>query len=103
MPHNAQAADPGALCRFRCQERPIVRLSRSNPGRQRTLTTLKTFWKTPQGAAAAGIIGHQGWFYHFLDLRTGWRAWKCELSSIDTALFLAGALYAREYFDQPEV
>jgi hypothetical protein len=30
---------------------------------------------------------------------TGLRAWKCELSSIDTVLFLAGALDAQAFFD----
>ncbi len=42
---------------------------------------------------------HQhGWYYHFVDMRTGGRAWNCELSSIDTALLLAGALTAGAYF-----
>ena len=40
----------------------------------------------------------RGWLYHFVDRKTGERAWKCEISSIDTALFLAGALLAGEYF-----
>ena len=66
-------------------------------GRERVLRTLRTFHEKPQGPDAAGNIGYRGWFYHFLDMDTGLRAWKCELSSIDTALFLAGALYAREY------
>lgn len=39
-----------------------------------------------------------GWFYHFLDSTTGERVWKCELSSIDTALLLAGVLTARQKF-----
>src|SRR5881394_833058 len=68
-------------------------------GRERVLRTLKTFGENPQGLDAGGHIGYKGWYYHFLDMDTGLRAWKCELSSIDTALFLAGALYAREYSD----
>jgi hypothetical protein len=40
----------------------------------------------------------RGWFYHFVDMRTGERVWKCELSSIDTALLLSGALVAAGYF-----
>ncbi len=67
--------------------------------RTRALTTLRTFWEGPQGPAAAGVIGHRGWFYHFLDMDTATRFRQVELSSIDTALFLAGALYAREYFN----
>lgn len=42
---------------------------------------------------------HQcGWLYHFVDYRTGKRVWNCEVSSIDTGLFIAGALLAGEYF-----
>lgn len=42
---------------------------------------------------------HQrGWFFHFLNRKTGERVWKCELSSIDTALLLAGVLTARQCF-----
>jgi hypothetical protein len=43
-----------------------------------------------------------GFFYHFVDARTGARAWKSEASTIDTALFLQGAIMAREYLDDPE-
>src|SRR5439155_9894048 len=38
------------------------------------------------------------WFYHFLDMNTALRT-GAELSSIDTALLLAGILYSKEYFD----
>ncbi|MFA5057684.1 MAG: glucoamylase family protein, partial [Opitutaceae bacterium] len=44
-----------------------------------------------------------GFFYHFMEMDTGARAWKCELSTIDTGLFLAGAILAREYFRDPEI
>ncbi|PTX92267.1 glucoamylase family protein [Opitutus sp. ER46] len=44
-----------------------------------------------------------GFFYHFMEMDTGERTWKCELSSIDSALFLAGAIVAREYFQDPEI
>lgn len=44
-----------------------------------------------------------GFFYHFMEMDTGARAWNCELSSIDTSLFLAGAIVAREYFADPEI
>jgi hypothetical protein len=39
-----------------------------------------------------------GWMRHFVDKRTGERAWDSEFSSIDTALLLAGALVCGEYF-----
>ncbi|HWA85011.1 MAG TPA: glucoamylase family protein, partial [Opitutus sp.] len=44
-----------------------------------------------------------GFFYHFMEMDTGARAWQCELSSIDTGFFLAGAIVAREYFQDPEI
>lgn len=39
-----------------------------------------------------------GWFYHFVRMETGERVWQSELSSIDTALLLAGVLTVRQYF-----
>ena len=65
---------------------------------ERTLTTLRFFWNSPQGSEP-NATGYQGFYYHFLDMRTGRRAWQCELSTIDTAFLLAGALTARVYFD----
>ena len=41
-----------------------------------------------------------GWFYHYLDPVTGERRWSSEVSSIDTALLLAGVLTARQYFSE---
>ncbi len=45
----------------------------------------------------------RGWIYHFIDIHNGSRMWNCEASTIDTALFLQGALGARQYFNDPEV
>ncbi len=39
-----------------------------------------------------------GFFYHFLDPKTGKRAGRSEISSVDTALLLGGVLTAGEYF-----
>lgn len=39
-----------------------------------------------------------GFFYHFVDLQTGRRAWNSEVSSIDTAILMMGVLTAGEYF-----
>ncbi len=66
---------------------------------ERTLTTLETLWNAPQGPEASGTAGYKGFFYHFLDPATGLRAGTNELSTIDTALLMAGVLYAGEYFD----
>jgi hypothetical protein len=68
-------------------------------GRDRILTALRTFWQKPQGQQSSGIIGYKGFFYHFLDMKTAFRTWNCELSSIDTALLMAGVLYVKQYFN----
>ena len=72
---------------------------------QRVRTTLNTFYTGPQSTAASGTIGYKGFFYHFLDMNTGTRfvTWSnVELSSIDSALLMAGILDARQYFDSPD-
>jgi hypothetical protein len=63
----------------------------------RTLTTLRWFWNSDQ-TGSAEATGYKGFFYHFLDMDTGRRVWRSEVSLIDTALFLAGALTAGTYF-----
>ena len=65
---------------------------------ERTLTTLRFFWNSPHGPEV-DATGHQGFYYHFLDMKTGRRAWESELSTVDTAFLLAGALTAGIYFD----
>ena len=62
------------------------------------LTMLRFFWKSPQGPESEAT-GYKGFYYHFLNMKTGRRAGRCELSLIDTAIFLAGILAAIEYFD----
>jgi hypothetical protein len=64
----------------------------------RVVTTLRFLWRAPQGAAAAGMTGYRGFFYHFLDMNTGHRFERVELSTIDTALLMAGVLFCQEYF-----
>jgi hypothetical protein len=66
--------------------------------RELTLTTLRFFRDAPQGPAARGTAGHRGFFYHFLDAATGTRFGQCELSTVDTALLLAGVLHAAACF-----
>ncbi len=41
----------------------------------------------------------RGWYYHFVNQKTGERVWNCELSTIDTALLLAGVITAQQYFE----
>ncbi len=64
----------------------------------RTLATLRFFWNSKQGPEL-DATGFQGFYYHFLDMQTGRRAWNCELSTVDSAFLLAGALTAASYFD----
>ena len=45
------------------------------------------------------MAGYKGFFYHFLEMDTGLRAGDCELSTVDTALLLCGALHAQAFFD----
>jgi hypothetical protein len=52
---------------------------------------------------ASRSVHEHGWFYHFIDADSGARVWKCELSSIDTALLLCGVLAAKQYFRDPEL
>jgi hypothetical protein len=66
---------------------------------ERTLTTLRFFWNSPH-SEAADATGYKGFYYHFLDMKTGRRAWQCELSTVDSTFLLAGALTAAAYFDQ---
>lgn len=67
--------------------------------RDRTLVTLRFFWTAPQDTSRTQATGYRGFFYHFLDLDTGRRFRDVELSTVDTALFLAGALFCQAYFD----
>ena len=64
---------------------------------QRTLVTLRFFHDSRQ-TAQADATGYKGFFYHFLDMKSGQRANKCELSTGDSALLLAGMLTTAAYF-----
>jgi len=65
---------------------------------QRSLAALRFFRDSDQSGGPAAT-GYKGFYYHFLDFRTGARVWRSELSMIDTALLIAGALTASMYFD----
>ena len=51
---------------------------------QRTLSTLRFMYNAPQGAQATNVAGYKGFFYHFLDMQTGFRFEQVELSTVDT-------------------
>ena len=73
-------------------------LSRAQAVR-RTLTALRFFWRSPQGPQP-DATGHKGFYYHFLDMESGRRAHRSELSTVDTALLMAGILTAAAYFQE---
>jgi hypothetical protein len=57
---------------------------------ERARTTLRFF--------ATRMPHERGWFFHFVNIRTGAREWNSELSSIDSALLVAGVLTVRQCF-----
>jgi hypothetical protein len=64
--------------------------------KERTRNTLDFF--------ANRAFHKNGWFYHWLDQRTGERRWRSEVSSIDTALLLGGVLTVGKCFaDDAEI
>jgi hypothetical protein len=63
----------------------------------RTLATLRFLHASHQGPEP-DATGYRGFYYHFLDMSTGRRAWQCEISTIDTALLMAGVLTVGSYF-----
>lgn len=70
---------------------------------EHSLAALRFFRDSDQSGSPEAS-GYKGFYYHFLDARTGARVWRSELSMIDTALLLAGALTAGVYFaeDTPD-
>ena len=67
----------------------------------RTLAALRFFAGSEQ-SRKPDATGYKGLYYHFLDMQTGRRAWRSELSTIDTALLIAGMLAAASYFDRQD-
>jgi hypothetical protein len=62
-----------------------------------TVTALRFFHDSDQ-SGSADATGYKGFYYHFLDMQTGARVWRSELSMVDTALLMAGVLTAATYF-----
>src|SRR5258705_449009 len=61
--------------------------------RARVLATLRFF---------VAADNQHGFFYHFIDMRSGVRANESEVSTVDTALLLAGVLFVQSYFDSQD-
>ncbi len=67
---------------------------------ERILTLLRFFEASHQGPEP-DATGYKGFYYHFLDMQSGIRAYQCELSTVDTAIMMAGVLSAASYFSGP--
>jgi hypothetical protein len=67
----------------------------NNAALLRVRATLKFF--------ATRMYTQHGFFYHFVDINTGERAFDCEVSSIDTGLLLCGVLTCKQYFADPQI
>jgi hypothetical protein len=61
-------------------------------------TQIRARIKTTLNTLLNKVQQHQGFFYHFLNWKTGERIWSSELSSMDTAILMCGALTVRQYF-----
>lgn len=61
-----------------------------NKAYERASKTLDTFINK--------VEGKNGFYYHFVHMKNGKREWNCEISIIDTAIFISGAIVAGEYF-----
>jgi hypothetical protein len=70
-----------------------------NQAVEKTLATLEFFVKSRQTEDPIQTTGHRGFYYHFLDPQSGLRFRNVELSTIDTALMMAGVLFCREYYN----
>lgn len=64
---------------------------------ERTLTVLRFFSQTTN-KDEPHPLGNRGFYYHFLDMQTGERVGQSEVSTIDTAILIAGMLAAGAYY-----
>src|SRR5262249_51398603 len=98
--------DPGAPCSIAAVGLALaslpVLIEREVIGREfapeLALKRMRFFRDAPHGPEP-DATGYRGFYYHFLDMRTGRRVWECELSTIDSAFLLAGMLTCAAYFD----
>jgi len=63
----------------------------------KVLTVLRFLDASSQGPEP-DATGYKGFYYHFLEMKTGRRAGNCELSTIDTAVLMAGIVSVAAWF-----
>jgi hypothetical protein len=71
------------------------RYRRSDEIVERVRRTLRFLWER--------MPHEHGFYYHFVDMESGQRMWRSELSSIDTSILICGVLTARAYFHDDEI
>jgi hypothetical protein len=104
LPENTREGSPSsiAVVGFALTVYPIAvergYLSRAE-AIKRTLGKLRFFYYGPDGEGP-DAIGRKGFYFHFLDMKTGRRTWNSEVSTIDSAYLIAGALTAAQYYDR---
>ena len=64
---------------------------------RRSLAALRFFMHSDQSGTPEATGAH-GFYFHFLHMDSGTRAWRSELSLIDSSLLVAGMLTAAAYF-----
>lgn len=69
----------------------------------RVLTVLNSFYKDPNNEKDFCVEGTHGFFYHFVNMDTGMRFGKSEVSTIDTGILMAGILNVMEHFKGTEI
>ncbi len=65
----------------------------------RALSTLRFFLNSRHGPEPEAT-GYHGFYYKFIDIHKGRRARMSEISFLDSAIFLAGALTSAQYFNK---
>ncbi len=69
----------------------------------RVLKILNSFYKDPNNSNDFCAEGTHGFFYHFINRKTGKRFGRSEVSTIDTGILLAGVLTSMEHFKGTKV
>lgn len=96
-PASVAVAGLGISVYITATERKIIPRSDAS---EKVLAILRFFSESHQGPEADST-GYKGFYYHFLDMKTGRRTPDSELSTIDTAILMSGILHASMYFAEP--
>jgi hypothetical protein len=98
---NAPASIAGSGMALACGVVAVERGYVSRPVAAARAATALGFLYEAEQSDRPTATGYKGFFYHFLDMQSGQRTWRSELSTIDSAILFAGALTAAQFFDGP--